>query len=944
MAIDLTKFIGRFAEEAREHLETINNSLVSFEKNPDDLELLDNIFRSVHTIKGSSKILKLVVISDLSHKVEDIFDALRSQKIQSSASLIDLVLQAVDRISEMVEMASAGTDTPEPDTRLIEKLEAALDGELPEASPSVSTNEADRNDSRESDQSDPFNSSAINSKKDANLQKENESKIQDDEKDSSGNVDNWLNTLPQFDRESILMFIPEAREHIENISNGLLSLEKELDPEILNDIFRSAHGIKGSARMVKLKSISGFAHNVEDILDGLRNGKIQPSSGLYDLLLEATDILSELVKSTEAGQKTEPITGEIVTKLEAAIKGQSILDEEIEPPEQNVVTLPSEPAPVLMKKDENKLEKTKAAKLPEKTNFVNAKESVRVSTESLDGIIKLMGEIVSNQNRLKYSMLEIQNIEKLTATVADRLSSLPDSSDNPEKIRKKITEPFNELFLQIGAISSRVRDDINMQELLTHELQDKALKMRMMPLSTIFNTFNRTIRDLSRSVSKNIEFTVEGGETELDKKMIEKLGDPLMHMIRNAIDHGIELPEVRRAKGKPEAGSVNLSANYEGGAVVIKLQDDGAGMSKDKLIKKALEKNLFSEDEVKKMSDKDIYNLVFHPGISTSVSVTDISGRGVGMDVVKRNIVSDLKGSIQIETVYTQGTAFCIRLPLTLSIMSVLLIESAGMIFALSSHSVSEVLRVPKAGLIDVMNRKAIRLREHLIPVVGLDSILKVPGYRPSGEVKKISLVIVLQMGTERLGLIVDSLISEEDMVIKPLPSHLKSNEWVTGIAITGKNELVNVMHIPMLFTAAGKIDQSSGFQPQADLTLSIDTAKILVVDDAFETREIEKNILEKNGYTVHVAEDGEAGLAKAKSTRYDLIVTDCDMPKMDGFELTKNLREDQYYRDKPIIIVTGRDKEEDRLKGMKAGADAYIVKGAFDQTILLETVDSLIG
>jgi two-component system, chemotaxis family, sensor kinase CheA len=466
----------------------------------------------------------------------------------------------------------------------------------------------------------------------------------------------------------------------------------------------------------------------------------------------------------------------------------------------------------------------------------------------------------------------------------------------------------------------------------------------MMPLSTIFNTFNRTIRDMSRSMSKNITYTGEGGETELDKKMIEKLGDPLMHMIRNAIDHGIESPEIRLAKGKPETGTINLSAGYEGGTVVIKLQDDGAGISKERLQAKALEKNLYNEDTLREMSDKEIYDLIFHPGFSTSKTITDISGRGVGMDVVKRNIVVDLKGSIQIETVYGQGTAFCIRLPLTLSIMSVLLIKSSGMIFALSSNSVSEVLRVPETDLIDVMNRKAIRLRGLLIPIAPLNNILNVPHDTSIQRKRKINLVIILQMGEEQLGLIVDSLISEEDMVIKPLPSHMNNNEWVTGIAITGKNELVNVLHIPMLFSNSSKAINNKSTDIPLQIAHSNELKRILVVDDSFNTRELEKKILETGGYVVDTAEDGEEGLNLAKQTQYNLIVTDCDMPKMNGFELTENLRKDQYYIEKPIIIVTAKDREEDRLKGMKAGANAYITKATFDQKILLETVDSLIG
>ncbi len=939
MVIDLTKFVGRFAEEAREHLETINNSMVAFEKDTDNLELITVIFRSIHTIKGSSKILQLGAIASLSHKIEDIFDAIRSRKIQSNPALIDLVLQSVDKISEMVELAAMGSDIPEADSTLIERLESAMEGELPDSSPELPPRESLIANTEENIQAASSFETFHYVESEGDIEDDNDFANQVTSVPPDVVPDNWLSSLSDSDRSTILSFIPEARENIEKIVNGLLALEKEHDPEILNDIFRSAHGIKGSARMIKLKSLADFAHKIEDILDKLRNHSIEPSSSLYDLLLESTDTLLDLLRTTEAGHQPKPVKGDIVNRLDAVVKGQRLTEQIKGDSDRPLTRLPDKTA-VPTKKGETRPEKLRPAAVPEKITPFAKGESIRVSTERLDGIIKLMGEIVSNQNRLKYSMLDIQKIEKVASTVLERLKKLIDGTENSKRMEMTIIEPFDELFQKISSISSRIRDDINIQELLTHELQDKALKMRMMPLSIIFNTFHRTVRDLSHSLSKQVEFTVEGEETELDKKMIEKLGDPLMHMIRNAIDHGIEYPDIRRSHGKPETGAVNLSAYYEGGTVVIKLQDDGAGISKETLRMKALEKNLFDETALKKMSDRDIYDLIFHPGFSTSDNVTDISGRGVGMDVVKRNIVTDLKGSILIDTVHGQGTAFCIRLPLTLSIMDVLLIESTKMIFALSSNFVSEVLRVPKTDLIDVMNRKAIRLREHLIPVIDLGRILKVPGNK-SADDKKMNLIIILQMGEERLGLIVDALISEEDMVIKPLPSHVKNNEWVTGIAITGKNELVNVLHIPTLFTYAKKITGNGRIQFQASIAKG--SAKILVVDDSYNTREIEKSILEAGGYIVHVAEDGEDGLNKAQQTQYDLIITDCDMPKMNGFELTEHLKKDPHYKEKPIIIVTSKDKEEDRLKGLKAGADAYIIKGEFNQKILLETVESLI-
>lgn len=769
-------------------------------------------------------------------------------------------------------------------------------------------------------------------------------------------------------------FTKEAREHVQMISNSLVNLETFPDDlELLDQVFRSAHSIKGTARMLKLLAISDLSHKMENIFDAFRSKKIQVSSNIIDLLLKAIDIVSEMLDQADEGVEIAPIEGGIIDDLISAADGnyrslsttevaasettdtkksqelsqsetaprdaqkETALSEKIEldsQPEQS----PQSPAP-----QENKDLIKKTPPHPEKpkpTILKKGAESIRISPERLDDVIKLMGEIVSNQNRLKHRMFEIRDLEKSSKKLLDTLprsdkGNLPTGMEN-----EQIHTAIEFLYQNLTQLASDVRNDVNIQELLTNELQNKALKLRMMPLSTVFDTFQRTVRDLSRSLSKEITFSVSGGETELDKKVVEQLGDPLMHMIRNAIDHGIEPSRDRQKAGKPAKGTVGLSAYYEGRTVLIRLQDDGQGISLEKLREKALEKGLFDQETLENMSDHEIIDLIFHPGFSTSENVTEMSGRGVGMDVVKKNIMLDMKGSIQIETKLGAGTTFLIYLPLTLSILNVLLVKTANMIFALFSSSVDEIIRTSKSELISVLNCEAISLRNQLIPIVRLDQILQTPDVLPMNL--STYLIIIVHVGQERLGLIVDSLLSAEDIVIKPLPHHMKDNEWVTGVAITGKNELVNVLHIPTILMNANK---NTGIKNDFNqLRISQDESlKILLVDCSSNIREMEKSILEKNGYTVHTADDGREGLKKAREYPYDLIITDVEMPNMDGFSLTENLRQEAYYKNTPIIIATSLDKKEHRRKGLQVGADAYILKNSLDQSTLLEAVESLI-
>lgn len=872
MVFDLNKFILNFKDETREHLKTINDLLVKLEKTPEEKELLNLFFRSVHTIKGSATMLHLGPIAELAHKIEDICDALRNQEIVLNSSLIDLLFQALDRMADMVEIADQDEFLIPKEEPLLEQLETAI------------------------------------------RQKE-KTPVEESLEETSGANETKSGVNPKI----LNHFFTNTMEQIASMNIELVSLEKEFDKEALDSIFRSAHGIKGAARIVKLPVIAELAHEIEDVLNIIKNEEESPPN-TCDTLLLAVDKLTTMLKQAKAGERVEPADKELIKQL-SRLAGKAQKKKESEPKQKQL----SQPENVPQEW---------------KNNSTPNNDAIRVSIEKLDKVIKLVGEMVSNQNRMKHRLQDIRKAEHHSHQTLKVLKQCETLISCCLEDRAVITQ-VHDSYQQMIHLLSDLRQDINNQELLTNELQDKALKLRMMPLSTIFDTFHRSVRDLSRSMSKEVNFTVEGGETKLDNKMIEYLGGPLLHMIRNAIDHGVENPEIRKRQGKPPVASIKLSACYESGSVLIQLEDDGAGISKEKIKRKAIEKRIYDQKTMDRLSDQELIELIFHPGITTVDKVTDISGRGVGMDIVRRNIVVDLKGAINIETTEGAGTRFIIRLPLTLSILNLLLVSACNMLFAFASRSIREVLKVKKTELVDSMGRKAFYLRNDLIPIERLETVLKIPGYEKSTPTfSDINLVLVLRAGDEMLGLVIDSLLSEEEMVIKPLPDHMKNNRLVTGVVITGKNELVNVLHVPTVLQVAKALTIG---ERNNDYSNQNREKKILVVDDSQNTREIEKNVLENYGFEVHLAENGADGLNQAYKTLFDLVITDYDMPVMDGLSFIKQLRTMQDYKERPIIIISSRTGEEDRKQGKEAGANAFITKSEFNRKTLIDTIENLI-
>ena len=758
-----------------------------------------------------------------------------------------------------------------------------------------------------------------------------------------------------FDKTKFIgKFVEEARDHISKINDGLLGLEETPDNmEILNQIFRSAHTIKGSSRILSVKPVTDLTHQMENALDELRNSKIQTSAELFTLLFSATDKVGHMVDELQKSGEIESDGKLICENLERAVKGEAF---QAEPGVEKKSAPESFRAPKAKKKpvkqkDSQENKDPSSEKAPETVPMQEVKElvkskvpvaadTVRVDTDKLDSTIKVMGEIISSQSRLNHGLTELNEISRISQNCLDLINRSIERGSLGNGDGGKMARVAHDLQTKLKQLSLNTRDVLNIHDLLTDDLREKVLKMRMLSLSTVLNSFPRLVRDTATSSGKKIDFIVEGAETELDKKVIEKIGDPLLHMVRNCIDHGIESPEERLNAGKPEKGTVRFSAGYEGGHVLIEVMDDGSGIPLEKIKDKARAKKMFDDETIDGMSKAEITNLIFHPGLSTSPIITDISGRGVGMDVVKECVVEQLKGSIEVESEPNQYTRFVIRIPLTLAILGVLQVALGDDLFAFPLSSITEIIRIPREEIINVVNQRAIRLREQMIPVVELRKILSSKGDNeiPQQEV----LIVLLVMGSEKLGVIVDSLISEENVEVKSLPAHMKNIELVAGATISGKSEIIILLHVPRIFELAKQMKE--GKPVDKVHKEEEETNYILVVDDSVNTREIEKSILESYGYKVNIASDGMEAMEMIKEFKYNLVVTDVEMPRMDGFTLCEELRKDSRYKMVPVIIVTSRDKPEDKRRGINVGADAYIVKGDFNQSNLLETVQNLIA
>ena len=678
-------------------------------------------------------------------------------------------------------------------------------------------------------------------------------------------------------------FILETEEIIEALDHDLVELEgKKDDLDLLNKIFRGAHTMKGASSFLGFDKMSTLTHHAEEILNKLRKGEMTMNSEIMDILLEFVDVAKQILSDIKNAEDTVNID-DIVNRLKIANEGGSTGGSS-----SNGEKKPA-PQPKKQGGDVNQIKKA----------AMSIEQTIRVDVSRLDSLMNLVGELVLSRNRLGQV-----------------------SGDLEKKFEGEfLTEQLVETTSQIG--------------LITTELQLAVMKTRMVPIGKVFNKFPRMVRDLCREKGREVELIISGEETELDKSVVEEIGDPLIHMIRNSVDHGVEPPEDRLKKGKPSKGEVHLSAYHEGNHIVVEIKDDGKGMDPEALKRKAIEKGVITPDEAKNLDDEGAFNLIFKPGFSTAEKITNISGRGVGMDVVKTNI-EKLNGIINIESELGVGSTFRLKLPLTLAIIQALLVEVSGEIFAIPLVSVIETVRINEKEIHNFEGREVLKLRDSVLSLIRLDQI-----YELESSYDDDMYVVIVGLAEKRLGFIVDKLIGQEEVVIKSLGDYLGGNAGIAGATIMGDGRVRLIIDVAGVIDIAGKLPRRMK-KKKKDVTTTDSKNKInvLIVDDSGTDRKIMKRLLTSTGWIeVNEVTSGKDALKVIESMDPDVLITDIMMPDIDGYEVARGAREKGF--EKPIIAVSGRSEVSERKKVSAAGIDAFMLKPLNLQS-MLDKIDEL--
>ncbi len=784
---DLQEIMEDFLIEAFEMNEQLDQDLVELEHNPEDLDLLNRIFRVAHTIKGSSSFLNFNILTHLTHNMEDVLNRARKGEIKITPDIMDVVLRSIDLMKTLlVTIRDTGSDTNNGKENEIEEavkqlqaitsqnLEGAKEG-TKEAPQKENEKEAEKENTEEN--------------------QENKAKAPTAENSAS---DNPLADEPDLDYTNM------SAEEVEAEIERLLNKRQEADKE----------------RRAQKKQ------------------EAKPKQ--------------EVTPKTETPKTETPKAPKTETKTKA-----------------------------------------KADTEENKAPSIGVEQTVRVDVRRLDHLMNLIGELVLGKNRLI----------RIYGDVEERYDG------------EKFLEELNQVVSSISAV--------------TTDLQLAVMKTRMQPVGKVFNKFPRMVRDLSRELGKSIELIIEGEETELDKSIVEEIGDPLIHIIRNSCDHGIEPLEERRRLNKPETGKVQLSAYNEGNHIVIKISDDGKGLDPVMLKEKAIEKGVISEKDAEGMSDREAFNLIFKPGFSTAKVVSNVSGRGVGMDVVKTNI-EKLNGIIEIDSEVGVGTAQKLKIPLTLAIIQALLVGVQEEYYAIPLSSVLETVRISQDEIYTVDGKSVLRLRDEVLSLVRLSDIFKVDAILESNS---DVYVVIIGLADQKIGVIVDYLIGQEEVVIKSLGYYLKNTRGIAGATVRGDGKITLIVDVGAMMDMAKSIKVNiTTLMNESENTKSKNSPSdyiVLAIDDSSTDRAIIRKCLKPLGITLLEASNGLEGLEMLKNgdKTPDAILVDIEMPKMDGYTFASEVRKYNKFKNLPLIAVTSRVTKTDRMRGVESGMTEYITK-----------------
>jgi chemosensory pili system protein ChpA (sensor histidine kinase/response regulator) len=972
-----------FLQEASEHLQYLREYVGVLQEVAPRHEDLERLYIAAHTLKGTSASYGFPRFSEIAGKLAHVFQYALNAPLGDDlhGPLTEFLSDGISLLeTSLIEISDTGQENREDISAFKERYRFAFPPEPP-----------------------PLNLSMMDS-----VPEEPTTLIEQGALEptplQTGLTGSYFDALPSDDEvpdEILEFFQPEAEEHLQIVSDCLLSLEGNNNPEEINRLFRAIHTVKGSAAQVGLRRLGSIAHRVEDLIGRLRDGELEPSPALVDLCLESVDILRKTLRREWPGEVEmragiDSLLGRIAQYAPVEVEEEEQTTEASQVDEaQQAQVAAAKPA-------------AKPATVPTLKQAAAAK-SVRIALGRLDRMMNTVGELVISRTKMVGRVAELEKMidtlsfskerlqgkvnefqekyeynrirqqigmpwannqrQKMLASAAageggflDEFSELEmDRYDDFNILSRSMTEisaDVNEVLSQLEGYVGRVEGDIHEFTKLAHHLQDEITAARMVPIGTLYSLLSRAVRDAAKSSKKNVELDFAGSETELDNNIIQQISDPLVHLVRNSVAHGIEAPADRLAVGKAEQGHVMLRAYHRGNHIYIEVEDDGRGIDYPRVRQSAIDCGLVSTETADRLTERDLREMLFHPGFSTATVKTELAGRGVGLDVVRSNL-NALNGEIEVQSETGQGTKFTLKVPLTLIISPALFVRCGSNHFALPLAVVEEIRRLRADEIEDVGGKLLTKVRDIVTEVVRLDSYLGLPPLEP---INGYFRMVVANAGNRQVGLVVEEVLGKDEIVIKNLGEYLRRVKLFPGTTIAPDGSLILLIDLNRMVAtepndrravqasasasrvfAPGSTAVARGTIPNEAIDRVDQERVIVVADDSISVRKFVGRMLEKNGYRAKLAADGLEAAELISQIGCHLVITDLEMPRMTGYELMAQLRQSPATKRIPVMVVTSRAGAKHRDRALKEGASAFLTKPVQEDQ-LLAAIEQLIG
>ncbi|QEF98617.1 Gliding motility regulatory protein [Stieleria maiorica] len=992
------QLMATFLDELHVHVNTLGRDLLALENNLSEDERAEawtSIFRAAHSLKGASAVVHIDPINTACHRLEDIFEHYRNSDQTLSPEMTSILLKAVDAIEEIGMRIRAEQELDDaPLIAMLPQLDRLAEQVAAGDTPSVAADQP----------GDAQEAGAETSRPETSRSEDEDLDEDDFDFDESPAVADAAMTqpppdskpkMPPINQALLPVFLEELEDRCASLTRDTIAIENVTDDQqretLLANLFRSAHSLKGAAGVVKLGPIQALCHRLEDELESIRGGTCPFTTQTATAMLEAVDVIRDTGNQLRDGVPLDLEEMESRTsKIDALLSGASSSDassgssaadsaqmrpsakppgdppKDAPPPEVKTKSDPvstRESAPSAAEHAGGRKPQPKGGRETPVANRVNSDPgaSIRVPAQKLDALLSHSGELLVARGRLAFRAKDAAAVRDLASelrgtwreneqAMRDLGQRVSDERDvaNPRRIAAVIEQTASRLTAltsRLDALASAMESDNRMLQQTCGLLDDEVYNVRMLPFSDACGGLQRAVRDIATGGNKKIELKIVGAEVEVDRSVLEGLKDPLLHLVRNSADHGVEVPSRRKELGKPERATITVSAELRGGLVQVRVEDDGGGLDLQRICDIARKRDIEIPDDPREQA-----RLIFAPGFSTAKLITDISGRGVGLDVVQSQVES-LHGSVDVTFTPGRGTRFTLNVPLTLTTIRSMMVVVADQTYAIPTSAIQRLVRFGRDDLKSSAGRDSLLLGEAPMVVASLAQTLRLPSKGLLSGKSAKGMAIVLNVGDQSVAVVVDEVLAEQEVLVKNLGSRVRRLRHFSGCTLlpTGKIALV-INAAGVVRTALGlKVDNEPATRSAPKSTgraaAGPDTAgrMLLLAEDSVTTRVLLRNILESAGYEVTTAADGQQAWELIQERSFDILVTDIDMPRMNGFDLTAALRSREASADLPVVLVTARGSDADKQRGVQVGANAYIEKGNFEQRNLLETVAQLI-